>query len=57
MTVYFQASADELEDAGQACWPRRADRASRADTSTTPARWSEGGELLATTHQVMYYKE
>jgi acyl-CoA thioesterase len=59
MTIYFHADADELQRAGTGYLLAQArgqgfgggyfDHAAQV--------WHEGGSLLATTHQVMYYKE
>ena len=59
MTVYFHASAEELEDAGTGYLlaQARGQGFSGGYFDHAGQVWSEGGELLATTHQVMYYKE
>jgi len=59
MTVYFHASADELEDTGGGYLLAQARGQGFAGGYFDHAGqlWSEDGELLATTHQVMYYKE
>ena len=59
MTVYFHASADQLAAAGSGYLLAQARGQGFAGGYFDHAgqAWSEGGELLATTHQVMYYKE
>ena len=59
MTVYFHASAEELEDAGTGYLlaQARGQGFGSGYFDHTGQMWSEGGGLLATTHQVMYYKE
>lgn len=59
MTVYFHAGAAELAAVGDACLLAQAQaqgfRGGYFDQSAQ--LWSEAGALLATTHQVVYYKE
>ena len=59
MTVYFHASAEELEAAGTGYLlaQARGQGFGSGYFDHTGQVWSEGGGLLATTHQVMYYKE
>jgi acyl-CoA thioesterase len=59
MTVYFHADAAELQRAG-AGWllaQARGQGFSGGYFDHGGQLWSEAGDLLATTHQVMYYKE
>lgn len=59
MTVYFHADAAELQRAGTAYLLAQARGQGFAGGYFDHGGqlWSEAGELLATTHQVMYYKE
>jgi acyl-CoA thioesterase len=59
MTVYFHASAAELAATGTRYLlaQARGQGFGGGYFDHTGQLWSEGGELLATTHQVMYYKE
>lgn len=59
MTVYFHADAAELERAGAGYLLAQARGQGFAGGYFDHGGqlWSEAGELLATTHQVMYYKE
>ena len=59
MTVYFHATADALAAAGSG-WLQAQARGQGFGSGYfdhSGQLWSEAGELLATTHQVMYYKE
>ncbi|HEY0826357.1 MAG TPA: thioesterase family protein [Ramlibacter sp.] len=59
MTVYFHADAAGLQAAGTGYLlaQARGQGFGSGYFDHTGQLWSEGGELLATTHQVMYYKE
>lgn len=59
MTVYFHADAATLGEAGDGYLLGQAQaQAFRAGYFDQSAQlWTEGGTLLATTHQVVYYKE
>lgn len=59
MTVYFHADAAQLQAAssGFLLAQARGQGFGGGYFDHTGQLWSEGGELLATTHQVMYYKE
>jgi acyl-CoA thioesterase len=59
MTVYFHAAAAELAATGTGYLlaQARGQGFGGGYFDHTGQLWSEGGELLATTHQVMYYKE
>ncbi|MBA2964746.1 MULTISPECIES: acyl-CoA thioesterase [Ramlibacter] len=59
MTVYFHAGADQLRAAGTGYLLGQAQaQAFRGGYFDQTAQlWTEGGDLLATTHQVVYYKE
>jgi acyl-CoA thioesterase len=59
MTIYFHADAVRLRAAGDAYLlaQARGQGFGSGYFDHTGQLWSEHGELLATTHQVMYYKE
>ena len=59
MTVYFHAGQAELEAVGTGyiLGQARAQRFFNGFFDHSAQLWSEGGTLLATTHQVVYYKE
>lgn len=59
MTVYFHADAAGLESAGSGFLlaQARGQGFGGGYFDHTGQLWTEGGTLLATTHQVMYYKE
>ena len=59
MTVYFHATAAELPAAGQGFLlaQARGQGFGSGYFDHSGQLWSENGALLATTHQVMYYKE
>ena len=59
MTVYFHAGSAQLQRAGSGYLLGQAQaQAFRAGYFDQAAQlWSEAGELLATSHQVVYYKE
>ena len=59
MTIYFHATADELQATGTGYLLAQARGQGFGGGYFDHAAqlWSERGSLLATTHQVMYYKE
>jgi acyl-CoA thioesterase len=59
MTVYFHAGRDQLAQAGQGYLLGQAQAQVFHDGyfDQTAQLWTEAGHLLATTHQVVYYKE
>jgi len=59
MSVYFHAGTAQLAAAGAGCLlaQARGQGFGGGYFDHTGQLWNEGGELLATTHQVMYYKE
>ncbi|MGZ5179254.1 MAG: acyl-CoA thioesterase [Ramlibacter sp.] len=59
MTVYFHAGAAQLHEAGTGylLGQARAQAFQGGYFDQTAQLWTEGGTLLATTHQVVYYKE
>ena len=59
MTVYFQAGATQLAQIGDGYLLGQAQAQAFRDGyfDQTAQLWSEAGDLLATTHQVVYYKE
>jgi acyl-CoA thioesterase len=59
LTVYFHADARHLALAGQGylLCQARAQAFRNGFFDHTGLLWSQGGELLATTHQLVYYKE
>lgn len=59
LTVYFHADARHLALAGQGylLCQARAQAFRNGFFDHTGQLWSQGGELLATTHQLVYYKE
>jgi acyl-CoA thioesterase len=59
MTVYFHAGAAPLAELGDHGWvlgQARAQAFRHGFFDQTAQLWSEGGHLLATSHQVVYYK-
>lgn len=58
MTVYFHASAEQLDATGTGCLFAQAQaQAIRNGFFDQSAQlWNEAGQLLATSHQVVYYK-
>jgi acyl-CoA thioesterase len=58
MTVYFHASADLLQQSGSAylLGQARAQAFRHGFFDQTAQLWNQAGQLLATTHQVVYYK-
>ena len=59
MTVYFHAGSRELEATGSG-WllaQARAQAFRNGFFDQTAQLWNEAGELLATTHQIVYFKE
>jgi acyl-CoA thioesterase len=59
MTVYFHCSSDQLQSTG-AGWllgQAEAQAFSKGYFDQSAQLWNEAGELLVTTHQVVYYKE
>jgi acyl-CoA thioesterase len=59
MTVYFHAGAGQLRDTGTGhlLIQARGQGFAGGFFDTAGQLWNEAGDLLATTHQVMYYKE
>lgn len=59
MTVYFHASAAELAATGEGylLGQARAQSFFNGYFDQSAELWNEGGQLLATTHQIVYYKE
>ncbi len=59
ITVYFHASAQQLAAAGDACLlgQARAQEFRNGFFDQTAQLWSPDGTLLATTHQIVYFKE
>lgn len=59
MTVYFHAGAAQLEETGTGylLGQARAQAFRNGFFDQTAQLWNEGGALLATTHQIVYYKE
>lgn len=59
MTVYFHADSAQLQStgAGYLLGQAQAQAFSRGYFDQTAQLWNEAGELLVTTHQVVYYKE
>lgn len=59
MTVYFHAGSEDLArtGAGYLLGQAQAQAFHNGYFDQTAQLWNEGGELLATTHQVVYYKE
>ena len=59
MTVYFHATAAELAASGEGFLlaQARGQGFGSGYFDHTGQLWNEGGTLLATTHQVMYYTE
>ena len=59
MTVYFHVTSAELAAAGQGYLlaQARSQAFFNGFFDQSAELWSEGGQLLATTHQVVYYKE
>jgi len=59
MTVYYHADVALLQRTGNACLlgQTQAQAFRRGYFDQTAQLWTEGGELLVTTHQVVYYKE
>ncbi len=59
MTVYFHADAARLRTSGSGylAGQARAQSFFQGYFDQTAQLWNEGGELLVTTHQVVYYKE
>ena len=58
MTVYFHASAAQLQQTGKGylLGQARAQAFRHGFFDQTAQLWNEAGQLLATTHQVVYYK-
>ena len=59
MTVYFHAGSAQLAECGHG-WvlgQARAQAFRNGFFDQTAQLWSENGHLLATSHQVVYYKE
>ena len=59
MTVYFHADAAMLERTGSGYLLGQAQAQSFRNGffDQTAQLWNESGDVLATTHQVVYYKE
>ena len=59
MTVYYHAGADELADTGEGYLLGQARSQSffNGFFDQSAELWNEAGQLLATTHQIVYYKE
>ncbi len=59
LTTYFYADAEQLAAQGSApvLGLARALNFRKGFFDQTAELWSEAGELLATTHQVVYFKE
>ena len=59
MTVYFHAGADELAATGESylLGQARAQSFFNGFFDQSAELWNEAGHLLATTHQIVYYKE
>ena len=59
MTVYFHAGADELAATGEGhlLGQARAQSFFNGYFDQSAELWNEAGHLLATTHQIVYYKE
>ena len=59
MTVYFHADAARLQDVGTGylLGQAQAQVFHRGYFDQTAQLWNEAGELLVTTHQIVYYKE
>lgn len=59
MTVYFHADAQALRDTGTGylLGQARAQAMHRGFFDQTAQLWNESGTLLATSHQIVYYKE
>jgi acyl-CoA thioesterase len=59
MTVYFHASSAELAEVGDGYLlaQARSQAFFNGFFDQSAELWSEAGRLLATTHQVVYYKE
>jgi acyl-CoA thioesterase len=59
MTVYFHCSAAQLADTGAGYLLAQAQAQAFRDGyfDQTAQLWNEAGELLATSHQIVYYKE
>ena len=59
MTVYFHADQAQLQatGAGYLLAQAQAQAFRNGYFDQTAQLWNEAGELLATTHQVIYYKE
>ena len=59
ITVYFHASAQQLAAVGDACLlgQARAQEFRNGFFDQTAQLWSPDGTLLATTHQIVYFKE
>ncbi|MBC7434853.1 MAG: thioesterase family protein [Bdellovibrionales bacterium] len=59
MTIYFHAGAAKLKETGTGylLGQAQAQAFHRGYFDQTAQLWSEAGELLVTTHQVVYYKE
>lgn len=57
MAVYFHASASQLQATGNGYLLGQAQAFRNGYFDQTAQLWSERGELLVTTHQVVYYKE
>ncbi|MEO5671762.1 MAG: thioesterase family protein, partial [Ramlibacter sp.] len=59
MTIYFHAGQAELQEAGSGYLLGQAQGQGFRNgyLDQTAQLWNEAGELMVTTHQVMYYKE
>jgi hypothetical protein len=59
MTVYFHAGLAELAatGTGHVLGQAQAQAFGRGYFDQTAQLWNEAGDLLATSHQVVYYKE
>lgn len=59
MTIYFHADTRQLQAAGQGylLGQAQAQAFRNGYFDQTAQLWNEGGELLVTTHQVVYYRE
>jgi acyl-CoA thioesterase len=59
MTCYYHAGADQLARTGTGCLLGQAEAQGFRDGyfDQTAQLWNEAGELLVTSHQIVYYKE
>ena len=59
LTVYFHASREQLADTGAAylLGQARAQEFRNGFFDQTVQLWNQGGTMLASSHQIVYYKE